>query len=448
MRSRHAIHCAGALLVALLAVGGGRASANSLVPGLRGTSFTLSARQDRISTPDGGSYLLWGYAAAGRRAQYPGPTLIVNQGDMVTVRLTNSLPTTTGQRASIVFHGIEGVTATCARATDCDDGPITKEARAYRTVTYTFRADRPGTFLYSSGSNADLQTEMGLLGALIVRPPGFDDTNPATWTAYGSADSAFDREYLFLLSEMDPRIHDLIDSRGVAALANTDYLSDYFPNYWFINGRNAPDTMADAFIGALPTQPYNALPRMHPGERVLMRVVGAGHDLHPFHHHGNHARIIARDAWPLRSTPGGPIDLSFEGFTIQSIPGQTVDAVFEWTGKGLGWDIYGTGPEHAHDCNRGPDGFDPVTREWCDDHGVALPVVLPELQDVEIGALYSGSPYLGVMGNLPPGFGMMNPTAGYTFMWHSHTEREITSYDVFPGGMMTMLIIEPPGTDI
>jgi hypothetical protein len=28
-------------------------------------------------------------------------------------------------------------------------------------------------------------------------------------------------------------------------------------------------------------------------------------------------------------------------------------------------------------------------------------------------------------------------------MWHSHTERELTNYDVFPGGMMTMLIVEP-----
>jgi hypothetical protein len=28
-------------------------------------------------------------------------------------------------------------------------------------------------------------------------------------------------------------------------------------------------------------------------------------------------------------------------------------------------------------------------------------------------------------------------------MWHSHTEKEITNFDIFPGGMMTMLIVEP-----
>jgi hypothetical protein len=29
-------------------------------------------------------------------------------------------------------------------------------------------------------------------------------------------------------------------------------------------------------------------------------------------------------------------------------------------------------------------------------------------------------------------------------MWHSHNEKEITSFDVFPGGMLTMMIIENP----
>jgi hypothetical protein len=33
-------------------------------------------------------------------------------------------------------------------------------------------------------------------------------------------------------------------------------------------------------------------------------------------------------------------------------------------------------------------------------------------------------------------------------MWHSHTEKELTNNDIFPGGMLTMLIIEPWGTDI
>jgi len=39
--------------------------------------------------------------------QIPGPTLIVHQGDMVTVNLTNNLPAAAGN-TSILFPGFSG----------------------------------------------------------------------------------------------------------------------------------------------------------------------------------------------------------------------------------------------------------------------------------------------------------------------------------------------------
>ena len=74
--------------------------------------------------------------------------------------------------------------------------------------------------------------------------------------------------------------------------------------------------------------------------------------------------------------------------------------------------------------------------------------MLPEALALTNGPFYSGSPFLGKVGLMPPGDGGLNPNAGYTYMWHSHSEKEITNFDVFPGGMMTMLIIEPPFTPI
>jgi hypothetical protein len=280
------------------------------------------------------------------------------------------------------------------------------------------------------------------VGVIIVRPTGY---NPSSPTAYGDGRSAYDREGLFLLTEMDARIHDTVQFQGVAALASTDYLSDYFSGYWFINGRNAPDSMAVASSLLYPTQPYNAVPRMHPGEKFLMRVANLGRQMHPFHHHGNHARILAKDGRQLESAPGaglatgtsaGP-DGSFEVFTIQSVPGETVDAIFQWTGKDLGWDIYG----HAA-------GDDLQPEEWAPDHGKPFPVTLPEQINLTFGGFWTGSPFLGVLGSLPPGEGGLNPTAGYVFMWHSHTEKELTNYDIFPGGMMTFMIVEHPDVAI
>lgn len=75
-------------------------------------------------------------------------------------------------------------------------------------------------------------------------------------------------------------------------------------------------------------------------------------------------------------------------------------------------------------------------------------MALPNQLDLTNGAAWSGSPYLGMIGGLPPGSGGINVNAGYFHMWHSHTEKEIVNFDLFPGGMMTMLIVEPHGVTI
>jgi len=406
-------------------------SAQATIDGVVGPSFGLVAKAGRILTPDGGSLLMWGYAnGSGGIVQYPGVTMLVNQGDTVTVSLTNTLTVP----VSIVFPGQEGVVATEVTA-PTQDGLLTKEALPGGSVSYTFVATHPGTFIYHSGSRPELQVEMGLLGALIVRP------SLGAGYAYNHVDTRFDREYLFLLTEMDPSIHDLVEG-GFSDQVDT---TTYWPVYWFINGRAAPDTMLESNVPWLPNQPYNAMPRMHPGEKLLMRVIGSGHEGHPFHNHGNHARTIARDGRLLESFAGAGPDLGHPVFTIQANPDQTTDAIFEWTGKDLGWDVYGSAP---HTCTPGPDGLDTITKEYCADHGKAFPTILPDPLSVTYGSMWGGSPFLGLLGSLPPGQGGLNPSGGYFFMWHSHTEREMTNFDIFPGGMMTMLIVEAPGVPI
>ena len=62
-----------------------------------------------------------------------------------------------------------------------------------------------------------------------------------------------------------------------------------------INGRSMPDDMDPNYAAQYPHQPYNGNPHMHPGEQVLLRVIGQGRWQHPFHEHGNHVRILGRD---------------------------------------------------------------------------------------------------------------------------------------------------------
>lgn len=443
------------LLVALMSP-----VAPAVVDGIQGPTFNLTASQDFITTGDGNTVTIWGYGETGSRAQYPGPTLIVNQGETVTVTLNNNLPHQ--QKVSMVFPGQTNVQSSCDDPTPVGvPGLLTCEAQGNggtTSVTYTFTASEPGTYLYHSGTRPDLQVEMGLFGALVVRP------SQGAKQAYNHVDTAFDREYMFVLSEMDINVHLAValahNANQVDAINPNDPLGDgsgYFPVYWFINGRTGPDTLSQAFVPWLPTQPYTALTRMHPGEKVLMRVVGASRDSHPFHYHGNHALIIAKDGRMYSSAPDAGPDLSRADFTVQSQPGTTYDLIFDWTGKELGWDIYGTPqdglPDHV--CIDGDgDGFGDVSagstfeHEYCADHGKPFPVTLPELSDLAFGAWWSGSPFLGQLDNLPPGEGGLNPTGGYFFMWHSHSEKELASFDVFPGGMLTMLIVEHPDVPI
>ena len=46
------------------------------------------------------------------------------------------------------------------------------EAGPGAAVTYSFTASSAGTYLYESGSDPQLQVQMGLFGAIVVRPAG------------------------------------------------------------------------------------------------------------------------------------------------------------------------------------------------------------------------------------------------------------------------------------
>jgi len=294
--------------------------------------------------------------------------------------------------------------------------------------------------MYQSGTQQALQVEMGLVGALIVRPNVIDPLHQA----YSHPDTTFNHEYLFLLTEMDPSIHELVESQVLAGTTPSVDFSTYAATLWFINGRNGPDTLLESNVDWLPNQPYNIVPRMHPGEKLLMRLVAAGRDMHPFHTHGNNTWLIARDGRMLESAPGMGPDLAASNFTIQTIPGQTYDATYEWTGKALNWDIYGHAPG---------DTMEPS--EYAPDHGKPFPeisagvsLMLPNVLDLAEGQFYSGSPFLGNSEALRPGQVKSNAFGGYFHMWHSHNEKELANDDIFPGGMMTLVIIEPHGVVI
>jgi hypothetical protein len=388
-------------------------------------------------------------------------------------------------------------------------GLMTNEAAPGGTVTYTFTASTPGTHSYYSGTQGDLQIEMGLYGALIVLPAsiptncttGLHAANLAAeayWresdfrlaaAAYDHPATCYDREYLFQFSEMDGNIHAQALAQVTAIqLASTCTTptapgcslqvptEPYHPSYFLINGRSMPDDMDPNYDTPYPHQPYNGNPHVHPGEEMLLRIIGQGRWQHPFHEHANHVRVLARDG-NIILTPDGAALAGAPLFTTTTTPGQTIDGIFYFTGRGLNWDMY---PHHAGTdsdpsaslpCTPDANGYNTGAPtainfwEWCQDHNKPLeanpvgdvggggPVTLPNPLILTNGNWYGGSPCLGPDAtiratgpntNLLPSSTQANPgnERGWAFMWHSHNEREITTNNVFPRGMMMMLLVD------
>src|SRR5215472_4139583 len=358
-------------------------------------TFNLVANTGYADTPDGNSVFMWGYAnhdaPDNDHFQTPGPVLCVTEGETVVVNLTNTLP----EPASIVFPGQAGVSASGGSA-----GLFTDEAAAGGgAVSYSFTAASPGTYLYQSGSDQAKQVEMGLYGALVVRPnattcPPVAGTN----CAYGASTRyKSDGEYLLLLAEIDPVLHHAVEI-GVG----TYDLNARRPRYFTVNGLQ-------------PNQPYGALVRLQPNtaantQPTLIRMINAGLLNHPFHPHGNHTTEIAQDGRVVPRT-------EHFGETIGS--GQTLDYLIRWD------DV---------------DQWNPASNP--------LPVAQPNYRNLTFkdgNTFYSGSPYLGYKGTLPTGTVSQNVCGEWYFPWHSHALNEFSNFDEGFGGMATLLRVDPPG---
>jgi FtsP/CotA-like multicopper oxidase with cupredoxin domain len=399
-------------------------------------TFTLTTKAGYINLPDGTTAYMWGYSEGSKPFQHPGPVLCVNEGDTVTVILKNAFTATSPKSApavSIVFPGQENVTADGVPSQPQFDGSgnLLSLAQAAQpgggSVTYSFVASKPGTFLYESGGghrtsgtslyeNPQIQVRMGFFGALIVRP-----TMGANFV-YDRADSQFnpDTEFLVLLSEIDPYLNAAV-LKGTKAFN----MNNYHPRYWLINGRGFPDSIADNFATWLPSQPYGSLAEIHPLNATaapsdpaynpypsLDRYLSVGTEDYPFHPHGNNGKVIGRDGAPLAGPAGQ--DMSFDKFAVNVGPGQTWDVLFNW-----------------HDA----EDYSPSN---------PVPASEPNLQNLTVGMFYGGSPYLGVQEPMPPGISTLNECGEFYIIAHNHALYQITSWGVNMTGPITYTRVDPP----
>jgi hypothetical protein len=234
----------------------------------------------------------WGFGAGADCAtaapQVPGPALTAAAGEPLVIRVTNCLAVP----VSLVVPALPA-----ALAPEASGGRVTSftSTTAPGAVgTYTFTALRPGTFLYHSGTQPQVQVQMGLYGALrIEEAPG---------VAYPGVE--YDDEAILVFSEVDGALHDAVAN---GTFGGTAYRSTvrYAAQWFLVNGEVAQNAPA---IGPVAT-----------GSRVLLRLLNAGLEPHVAEAVGLYLRLVAED--------GLPYGHAREEYSAALPPGKTVDAL-------------------------------------------------------------------------------------------------------------------------
>jgi FtsP/CotA-like multicopper oxidase with cupredoxin domain len=244
---------------------------------LAATTIDLCATTGSLALADGSSVPIWGFALKGLAADcsdvtasLPGPQLDVNQGDTVTLNVTNALAART---ISIETPGI-----------DLAAGAL--EAGSGATVTVSFTASAEGTFLYQSSGDSGRQEAMGLFGALVVH---------AATGAYGKP---FDVEVpkALVLSEIDADFN---------AAPDTFDMNNWNPKYWLINGQSYQSSTPNIDVPADKT--------------VLVRYANAGIDNNTMTMLGIRETLVGRD--------GNAVSNPFSVVTNTFPSGETLDAL-------------------------------------------------------------------------------------------------------------------------
>jgi hypothetical protein len=145
----------------------------------------------------------------------------------------------------------------------------------------------------------------------------------------------------------------------------------------------------------------------------LIRYLSVGSEDYPYHPHGNNGLVIGRDGNALEGSGGQ--DLAFEKFAINVGPGQTWDVTFGW---------------------RDAESYSSVANP--------IPVTTSNVANLVHGMFYSGSPYLGETGPLPPGSSTLNQCGEYYIISHNHALYQITSWGMTMSGPITYLRVDPP----
>jgi FtsP/CotA-like multicopper oxidase with cupredoxin domain len=282
------------------------------------------------------------------KGEYPSPLFWIDQYDEIgnpnefRLQITNvglSMRPDLIDEHTVHFHGLRNIIPFY------DGEPNTSLAVPIAgEFTYAYRVREPGTYMYHCHVEDVEHVHMGMTGLVFVRPVQ-DGQNFSGFTKFayndGDGSTGYDREFAMLLTEIWAEAH------WAFSHVQLPEWSDYRADFYLLNGRVYPDTIApngsidfrnpvyDNRGDLIPIpgyehllyQPLSSLVQCNAGERVLLRFANLGFTKQDMAMTGIKMRVVGKDATHLRGRDG--TDLSYEVSNIFLGVGESYDVIFE-----------------------------------------------------------------------------------------------------------------------
>ena len=217
-------------------------------------------------------------------AEYPAPTIELDEGDEFYLTLTNVgmiMRPDLADPHTVHFHGFPNASSIMDGVPD-----VSISINMGSSFTYYYNVVRPGTYMYHCHVEASEHMQMGMLGNLYVNAKqnklpnrifsnGFVHTQDNQY-AYNDEDGStfYDVDFPIQMGSFDPEFHDASENTQPLPFAN---MKD---TYAMLNGRGYPDTVGP-MTGAVPTpdgnlnrdtQRSNSLVTATAGQKILLRL--------------------------------------------------------------------------------------------------------------------------------------------------------------------------------
>jgi FtsP/CotA-like multicopper oxidase with cupredoxin domain len=276
--------------------------------------------------------------------EWPAPTIELEQGQEFYLSLTNVgmlLRPDLFDPHTVHFHGFP------QSSTVFDGLPESGLSIGMgATLTYYYKINDPGTYMYHCHVEATEHMQMGMLGNLYIKAgqnklPDGTDLNGFTHAtgnqyAYNDGDGStyYDVDYPIQLGSFDSAFHDASETTQPLPFA---LMVDDYP---MINGRGYPDTvnpdplpLPEALNGLVvpdvqTTQPVSSLITADAGDKVLLRISNlAITRFYTLQSLGLPMHVIGKDAKILRGPTG--TDLYYDTNSVSVGGGESFDVILD-----------------------------------------------------------------------------------------------------------------------